>query len=250
MPSFRLNREALAEREVVLLRAIAWISEAVQRGWGLTLAPQSDFFELRRVVRAHALDRAKLAPMYDEVYGDGRRDVAFWLAGLDRKGDVVATIASRLYDWVGSNAQDEIESGRAFTKLVDLAQGVRMIVPDVARQVAGIVVHDGAMWVRDDFRTEVESRHLSHYLSRAGRFYALLRWQFDWAWSLMDRKLVDAGVHLRCGYQHSTVGTAAKWPSMPTRRGHFLSITGPDTFADAERVARGEFLPIMREAAE
>lgn len=218
----------------VALDAIARRIDAL----GLSIEVRTDFWDLRYAHAAHAGSGAKTAPMYDLTFGPIPFD-ARWFAIVDRGGEIVATSAVRPYDWRGTNAKREIESGAAFTPFPDMQARGRCAVPAEAAEITGIVAHSGAMWVRKDHRgPRPDGSHLVRLLSETNRFWAADRWSVDWVWSVLDRDLAARGKVQAYGYTRAIPGTAIEWPGLAIRWGVLLMKPRAEIHADA--LAYGE----------
>ena len=200
---------------------------------GLALEVRDDFWALRSVHAANVGSGAKTAPMYDLSYGPVPFD-ARWFAVVDARGDVVATSATRVYDWRGTDGKREIESGAAFTPFTDMQARGRCSVPPEAAELTGVVAHSGAMWVRPDYRgPQSDGATLVRMLSETNRFWAGERWGVDWVWSILDRSLAAKGKVQTYGYTRAIPGTAIEWPGMSIRWGVLLMKSRAEIYADA-----------------
>lgn len=122
------------------------------------------------------------------------RENAFWIAGEDEHGEIVATWAARIYNWTGTNLAEQI---RAAWYGRDLGQPC-IVTADAARLISGVVVCGGASWVRPDFR----GKHLSHLVPRLGKAYACARWPLDWSFCYISKKNVEKGLADSYGQRH------------------------------------------------
>lgn len=177
-------------------------SEARQRG----VTPE--FGEFSRLVSTNGSNSTcwrSLVPVLDPRRGS-LGDHNFCLVGLDRKGDIVATQAARLYDFGASNLKTEAEAGRLMTPLAsperigptpeDRVQ-ILLNVPSATR-VTGRAVYSGGTWYHPDYR----GIGLSSILPRMGRAVALAMWNADFFFSFVEPPLARQKMLDRYGYSN------------------------------------------------
>ena len=84
--------------------------EARERGVYLSL--EHDFEALTAFNRSQTETWFPLIPVFDPAYSDLGPGNAFWIAGRNHHGDLVAVQCARLFDWRDSDFQREFESLR------------------------------------------------------------------------------------------------------------------------------------------
>jgi hypothetical protein len=210
---------------------------------GLDLRVSDNFWTLRDVHLANAASGAKTATMYDIAAGPIPL-AARWFGAHDAKGDVVATAATRPYDWRSTDGKREIESGEAFSSFPEIRERVRCAVPIEAAELKGIVAHSGGMWIRPDWRGErAGGIRVVRAMSEVNRFFAAWNWDVDWVWSILDRDLAARGKIGDYGYRRAVPGTAITWAGLPTRWGVLVLKSRDEIRADATEALRHAAVP-------
>lgn len=118
----------------------------------------------------------------------------YWVAGFDKKNDVVLVAAARLYDLSNSNLAEHLESLRFF-----YAEPSKHAHPDdrcictapTARQIKGKVVFHGDIWVRGDFRGQGMPKIMIGIM----RGVSLAMWAPDFTCGLAGQWSVDKSVY-------------------------------------------------------
>jgi hypothetical protein len=181
----------------LLGRFFLWADTAARdRGVTLSFASLKDLVEANR---ANSGSWRPLFPVFDEALGGVAPETVFVLIGRDRRGDVVATQAARLYDWPETSLKDEADSLRMLYADPDaaFARGDRCeITTPVAEKITGRVVFSGGVWYRPDFR----GKDLATILPRISRAYALTRWNSDFTIGWMADAVIAGGMAQRVGY--------------------------------------------------
>jgi len=163
---------------------------------GVTLRLRHDFGELVYLNREHTAkgNWVSIPGAFNPDCVELNRENAFWVAGADQHGEIVATWAARIYDWRGTSLANQI---RAAWYGQDLGQPC-IVTAEAASLISGVVVCGGASWVRPDFR----GKHLSHLVPRLGKAYACARWPLDWSFCYISKKNVDKGLAASYGQKH------------------------------------------------
>src|SRR4051794_31895938 len=168
-------------------------AEQAVRDRGIYLSLRTDFNELVEVNRQNQKCWTPLIPLFNPEKSQLKPDAAFWLRGMNEKGEVVCTQAARLYLWEGTTLKDELTSLRLFYSDPSdaIARGEHWIVTaPSASIITGRVAFSGATWARPDYR----GRQLATLLPRISRAYALTRWRTEFSFSFVEQILVDKGV--------------------------------------------------------
>ena len=176
------------------------LADAAARERGIYLSLEDDFDELLALNEANRAHWHPLAPTFDPRYGAVHAGNGFWICGRDENGDVVLTQVVRHFDMAESTLTAELESLRIF-----YGDPMRQAQPEEncqssatgAADIRGSVVYSGGTWFRPDFR----GRGLASIVPRIGRTIALSRWNTDYAFSLVQRRLVDKGIARRYGFR-------------------------------------------------
>lgn len=193
----------------LLGRFFLWADTAARdQGVTLSFASLQDLIEANK---ANSDSWRPLVPVFDEALGGITPETAFVLIGRDRRGEVVATQAARIYDWPETSLKDEATSLRMFYADPDaaFARGDRCeITTPVAETITGRVVFSGAVWYRRDFR----GKDLATILPRISRAYAFTRWNSDFTIGMMADAVIAGGLAERVGYtklEHSSIELVA-----------------------------------------
>jgi hypothetical protein len=178
------------------------------RELGLWLTLEDDFSFLLAFNRKQSDSWYPLTPMYDPRINVLGPENAFWIAGRNRAGEIVATQCARLFDWAGTNFKREFESLRLAYAEPDVSAFPEELAVCAAPSgpfISGRVCYSGAAWYRPDFR----GTGLSAFLPRLSRAIAHSIWQTDYTISLVEPVLVRKGVVARYGY--SNVEDGVEW---------------------------------------
>jgi GNAT superfamily N-acetyltransferase len=169
------------------------MADAVARDWGLRFRLRSDFDALVELNRDNRETWPPLPPTFDPAYSNLRIDSAFWLEGIDDRGETVATEMARLFDFKDTNVVEELRALRTYYEdpAPHVAAGERIdIDAPAATAVRGRTMHGGAIWVRPDWRRN----GLTRILSRICAAYALTRWDTAFTWGLVEPRLHAGGL--------------------------------------------------------
>jgi hypothetical protein len=176
------------------------LADAAARERGIYLSLEDDFDALLALNEANRAHWHPLAPTFDPRYGAVHAGNGFWICGRDENGDAVLTQVVRHFDMADTTLTAELESLRIF-----YGDPMRQARPEEncqssaagAASIRGSVVYSGGTWFRPDFR----GRGLASIVPRIGRSIALSRWNTDYAFSLVQRRLVDKGIARRYGFR-------------------------------------------------
>jgi hypothetical protein len=185
------------------------MADAAAREWGLRLRLRSDFDALKALNREHADTWPPLSPIFDPAHSSLRIDSAFWLEGIDDRGDTVVTESARYFDLGTSDAVEEIRSLRLFyaDPAPHLAGGERVdIDAPAASVVRGRTMHGGSIWVRPDWRRN----GLTRIISRVCAAYALTRWNTDFTWGFVEPRMHAAGLSQAYGPHDAADGLTVR----------------------------------------
>lgn len=192
-PRSLLDQITLVHGPKKLLRQHFTVADAAAREWGLRLKLRSDFDALMELNRENRDSWPPLAPIFDPAHSNLRIDSAFWLEGIDDRGETVVTESGRLFDFKDTDVVEELRSLRIYYEnpAPHLAAGERVeIEAPAARIVRGRTMHGGAIWVRPDWRRG----GLTRIISRICAAYALTRWNTAFTWGLIETRLHAGGL--------------------------------------------------------
>lgn len=176
---------------------------------GVYLSISHDLDELAYVNEVYRKDWYPLPPMFDPTLGGISEDNAFWIRGVNGKGEVVLSHACRMYVWPDTSLADELESMRFFYPEPETQRSpgeACIVASDAATQVFGRVCYSGAVWVRPDFR----KLGLAHITPRLVRAYSLTHWYPDFSMGMVKTSAVPNAAAARTyGWRH--VHTGIRW---------------------------------------
>ena len=179
-----------------LLSRFVLAVDRATRQMGMEVRVRFDFDELLYLNRQEA-ERGnwyRLLNMFNPDYDDLGPQNAFWLAGYDEHGEIVATTALHVYDWAGTNLREQAQ--RLFYAREERAPC--KVTAAIAEDITGTIGKSGAAWVRPDWR----GKQLSHFFPRMGRAFGASRWPLDWVIGLVQPPLVKAGIATGYGVKH------------------------------------------------
>jgi len=187
------------------------MADAKARDWGVRLRLRSDFNALIELNRENRESWPPLSPAFDPVHSNLRIDSAFWLEGIDNRGDTVITEIARLFDFKNTDVVEELRALRIYYENPEphLAAGERVeIDAPAARVVRGRTMHGGAIWVRPDWRRN----GLTRIISRVCAAYALTRWDTAFTWGLVEPRLHAGGLSQAYGPHQVAEGVMLRLP--------------------------------------
>lgn len=187
-----------------LLSRYFLIADQAARDCGVRLRLRSDFDALMELNRENRDTWPAMPPICDPAHSNLRIDSAFWLEGVDDRGETVVTHAARLFDFARTNVVNEIRSLRVYYEdpAPHIAAGEAVDVSEAtsATAVRGPAMYGGAVWVRPEWR-----RHgLTKIIPRISRAYAYTRWGTAFTWGFVEPKMHDFGLSRAYGPYHAT----------------------------------------------
>lgn len=200
--------DAVVLRDDALGRSLRRLIDRLERqvyaaGMRLEL---SDDFELLAEINPF-LDKAPLTSQFDPNVSDIGAANGFWLKGLDAKGEIIQTMALRLFDFRDTTAALELESLRAF--YADPAASAHpeetcVVTAPAAHVITGRVCYQGDFWIKA--ASGLRGAGLSYPLSRLGMAIAFARWEPDFFYATVHDRIVRKGVAARYGYRNFQPG--------------------------------------------
>jgi hypothetical protein len=184
------------------------LADRAARDRGVYLSLEDDFDALLALNEANRAHWHPIAPSFDPRVSDVGPDNAFWIVGRNEDGEAVLTQVVRHYPLTDSTLADELQTLRFFyrdpARSAQAGERCEVNTPDAAR-IRGSVVYSGGTWFRPDYR----GLGLASIVPRMGRAIALSRWNTDFAFSLVLRRLVEKQIPRRYGFRH--VEYAVDW---------------------------------------
>lgn len=168
-------------------------ADAQAREIGLRFRLRGDFDALVELNRENRATWPALPPICDPAHSNLRIDSAFWLEGLDERGDTVVTHAARLFDLTGRSLADEIRSLRVFYETPEphVAAGESIFIESpMASGITGRTMFAGGVWVRPDWRRF----GLTRIISRVCSAYAYTRWNIAFSWGFVETRMHELGL--------------------------------------------------------
>jgi len=187
----------------VLARFVQRVEEAAADA-GVHFSFEHDFRGLLEANKYTRKTGATLTSNFNPECGFDGHD-GWWVAGRDEAGELVATIAARVYDWRRTTLAAELESFRFLYPDVDaykLPNEKCEVSASFATKISGRVFYGGGAWVRTDMR----GKGLSAIMPRLSKAYGLARYNFDWAVAIVEPILVRKGVAKRYGFNNLEFG--------------------------------------------
>ena len=159
-----------------LIARLILAGDQAARDMGLRLRLRHDFRGLQELARFETArgNWYKLVDYFNPDLVELTPESAYWISAENAAGEIVVTVAGRVFYWPQSSLHDE--AVRVFFAGRRDDYPCTVTTP-AAREITGVVLCSGAMWVRPDYRR----LHLSHLLPRISRAYAASRWPLDWA---------------------------------------------------------------------
>jgi GNAT superfamily N-acetyltransferase len=201
-PRLRLPDQVTIDFGPAPLLAQSFLSlDRAMREQGIYLSISHDMEELIEVNERNQKDWYPLPPVLNARYSDLRADNAFWISGVNDRGEVVLAQAARLFHWPDSSLTDELESLRFFYRnpADEMSVGEHCSVETTATdEITGRVCYTGALW----FRPEYRGAGLATLMPRVTRAYACTRWYPDYFFGL---------VHMRPNLRTSSLTRMYGW---------------------------------------
>lgn len=171
------------------------------RNLGIRLSLSTDFEEFAHVNAANQSDWYPLTPNFDFRHSAVDEKNAFWLKGIDARGDVVLCHAVRLYVFGNTTLKDELESLRFYFDRPEtaIANGTSVAVEaPIASRIKRRVSYSGSLWVRSDFR----GGGLARLIPPLNRALAVTRWYPSHHICILTQPTVEKGMAKVYGYNH------------------------------------------------
>lgn len=199
-----------SQHSISVALALAEIHEEIQSR-GLTYRESFDFNELRDV--CDTLECKILTDQFDGSLHDLHAHNAFWIGLYNGDGDCIAIQAAMLIE-LGRMSLAQFWALHQLRRCLNLRDpGECALGQDhcpLAFEISGQVAYHGEFWVREDYRGSGLTDHFGQF----GLFASLLRWNFDWAYGMMESEHAYSGLSARCGFR-SAEPRAIDWVKCP-----------------------------------
>lgn len=187
-------------------------SRDILRAHGIEVTIGSDFEEYSQIIRDERKVQNLGAPFDHEKF-DLKSSHAFWLTGRNDRGELIHTQAAKKVPLGGKTLAGHLLTGfRDFPPPlpgVDLKRSRFRATPG-AHRIAGQVVYHGEVWMAPPDKGNYRGVGLSTVLARTGLLEVMRRWDPDYVYGFMLRKVAFKGFAERMGYMHNEPG-ALKW---------------------------------------
>lgn len=181
------------------------LADRAARDRGVYLSLEDDFDALLALNEANRAHWHPLAPSFDPRCSNVNGDNGFWIVGRNEGGEAVLTQVVRHFPLHDTTLADELRTLRFFygdpARHAQAGERCEVTAPNTSR-IRGDVVYSGGTWLRPDFR----GCGLASIVPRMGRAIALSRWNTDFAFSLVLRRLVEKEIPRRYGFRHVEYG--------------------------------------------
>lgn len=169
--------------------------DGIARERGIQLRVRTDIDELVALnQREVALGNwYPLFPIFDPTCNKIDETNAYWISGVNERGETVVAQAGRLFHWPASSLADEMES--ILYPGIEKHPDFHVRCPS-AHGVSGTVCFSGSTWFHPDYRR----LGLSRILPRVSRVFAYGNFQTDWTISMVKRDLVEKNIAAAYGY--------------------------------------------------
>jgi hypothetical protein len=194
-----------AIKNTVIRRLDDYESKSNARGIFLTFHTDFDHYcDINRHI-----DKLPPWPSFNPEFSDLGADNAFWIKGVDERGEIVHTHACRLDDLTGTCLANHLISLRAFyrdpKKSAHPMEHCESKAP-ATYGITGKVCYQGELWIkREGFR----GKDLAMILPRISMFLALALWSPDYIYGLVDDFVVKKGLVAKYGHyniqQHGSI---------------------------------------------
>jgi hypothetical protein len=182
-------------------------ADKAARRRGVFLRVRYDFDELIYANRQYTA-RGSWYPLLDGFNpdcADIKPENSFWIAGENAEGEIVVTVASRLFDFSGTSL-----ARQARTVWFGRDKGQPCIVTaEAAHHISGIVNWGGSLWVRPDFR----GRHLAYLMPRVVKAYSCSRWPIECLFCFVGIDNLKRGI--APSYGHQNLSCSIVFPGAP-----------------------------------
>jgi len=157
---------------------------------GLRFRLRGDFAGLAELNRENRDSWTPLTPLFDPAHSDLSADAAFWLEGVDERGDTVVTHATRLFDASQRSLADEIAALGAVCEAAGARDEAAWRAALPAALASGRLMFSGGVWVRPDWRRF----GLTKIISRVCAAAAHTRWDIGASAGFVETRLHALGL--------------------------------------------------------
>ncbi|NNE52366.1 MAG: hypothetical protein HKN30_08180 [Sulfitobacter sp.] len=187
-------------------------SRNILRSFGVEITIGSDFAEYSKIIREERKVQNLGAP-FDHEQHELKPADSFWLIGRNDDGDLIHTQAAKKVPLGGKTlAAHLLRRFRDFPPPlpgVDLKRS-RFRASPGSHHIKGNVVYHGEVWMAPPEKGRYRGVGLSTVLARTGLLEVMRRWDPDFMYGFMLRKVAFKGFAERMGYMHNEPG-ALKW---------------------------------------
>lgn len=186
-------------------------SNNILRKQGIEVTYGSDFSVYRSVL-TNERPQQRLGSPFNPAIHDLNDENAFWVLGRNAEGTLIHSQAFKLVDLAGGNLSKFMRQNfRSFPPPladIDFKRSRYRATPG-AHRMFGRTVYHGEIWLAPEPGL-YRGVGLSTVLVRTGMLEALRRWQPEWMYGFVIRKLAFGGFCERMGYMRAEPG-ALNW---------------------------------------
>ncbi|MBT3557052.1 MAG: hypothetical protein HN644_07650 [Rhodospirillales bacterium] len=195
--------------ETSLLSTVQYINSLIEvaEAKGVYLEIGTDFTTFRKTIMKEGI-RTTVAPVFDPDLSDVSPANAFWIIGVNDRGDVVHTQAARMIDLSGVTLSDHLAQYlREYwfdRDRVDMAQS-RVCLSPTTSQMTGKLCYHGELWLKAGRNNLGGS--LTAALMRLLPAMGSLLWSPDYFLAFVTAYGASKGLMARGGYTHLEQGS-------------------------------------------
>lgn len=184
------------------LRACSHIANLTNwlEGKGITVCVEDDFDLFLEAVEAS--EKETLFPMFDPSVSDICASNGFWIHGTDKDGKTVHLQAARVDELNGISLAEYLESLEAYYAFPQLfrREGEYCLSPSTAtKKMTGRIVYQGEFWLKGG-AGGVRGQRFPAPLMQLSSSIALLRWNPDYTYAMVQPRIVRTGMAKQYGY--------------------------------------------------
>jgi hypothetical protein len=194
---------------IQLFSTINYISsiKQVAASKGVYLEIGTDFKSFCEIPNTQPL-KGNIAPLFDPEFSSVSSANAFWVKGVNNKGEIIHTQAARLIDLTGINLSDHLKhylrDYRPYGDKINSELSTISLSP-VSSKISGKLCYHGELWLKSGRNNLGGS--LTAALTRIVPAMCSLLWSPDYFFGIMEPHAACKGLLAREGYTHLEQGS-------------------------------------------